>query len=323
MTISLKQFKRSIRNRQLPSIDGDERFCNLAQGYWVYDEFLSALKRAGWVRFAPGFKAGLYGHPKSDYCIKVLGMGVGDDPLYFCERGYYLEHEERMLGRFRDCGFVFPPAPVRPDDAIRLLADNYKVPAAQAEMRVLRHDVLIMEHISGIPFATQTGRFLNQDVNLIGYEKELLDQMVGALYRLKADLDRANDKDLLHNDPMPPNIIFTLDSKDALVARLVDFELAQDLRAASPDWVNSSVAELYGEREVPRNPYNGKHTKNLDQHLMDRAIDVAGIIQRTIPNAGRLADVLDGIDLEIPFIGGISFNLGHAYRLLRGARAQP
>jgi hypothetical protein len=27
----------------------------------------------------PGFNAGLYGHPRSKFCIKILGMDVGDN----------------------------------------------------------------------------------------------------------------------------------------------------------------------------------------------------------------------------------------------------
>ena len=173
-----------------------------------------------------------------------------------------------------------------------------------------------MELISGVPLATQTGRFLNYEVNIVQYEKDVIDQMVAALHKLKADLAKANAGLLLHNDPMPPNILFTLDDRNNLVARLVDFELSQDLHIPSPDWVNSSVSELYDEREVPRNVYTGRHTKNLDQHLMDSTIGAAEIIQRTTPKIRTVGDLLDGIDLEIPFVGGISLNLGQAYRFL-------
>ncbi len=97
---------------------------HLAQGYWVYDDMLTAMRNSGWVRFAPGFKAGLYGKPKCDYCIKVLGMGVGENPHYFCERGYYHDHERRMLDRFRSGGFGFGPAVLPVEEAIRLLVDQ-------------------------------------------------------------------------------------------------------------------------------------------------------------------------------------------------------
>ena len=52
----------------ISSIDNDSRFKNLPSGYWVYDELLRNLKSKGWVRFAPGFKAGLYGHPQQQWC---------------------------------------------------------------------------------------------------------------------------------------------------------------------------------------------------------------------------------------------------------------
>jgi hypothetical protein len=65
------------------------------------------LAKAGLMRFAPGFKAGVYGHSASKYCIKVLGMGVGENPIYFCEHGFYLAHERDMLIAFRNAGFTF------------------------------------------------------------------------------------------------------------------------------------------------------------------------------------------------------------------------
>lgn len=315
--LSGKDLKQSIRNRELHPIDGDGRFQNLAPGYWVYDELLSALKRSCWLRFAPGYKAGLYGNRNSPYCIKILGMGVGDNPLYFCERGYYVEHEARMLRSFRDCGFYFAPEPLSADDSIRFLVDDCKVTSTQAEMRVLRNDLLVMELISGVPYATQTGRFLNYDLNIVRYDKGVIDQMVAALRTLRAVLCTANDKQLLHNDPMPPNIIFTLDEKDNLIARLVDFELSQNLILQSPDWVNNSVRELYDEREVPRNVFTGKHTKNLDLHLMDRSIEVAEAIQKVAPKMRTTEDLLNAVDVEIPFVGGFSFNLGETFRFLR------
>ncbi len=46
------------------------------------------------------------------------------------------------------------------------------------------------------------------------------------LKRLCPELESANSAGLLHNDPMPPNIIFGLDNNESLRAWLVDFELA-------------------------------------------------------------------------------------------------
>lgn len=324
--LSYRQFKRSIRHPDFRPISRQEGFYNLPDSYWVYDELLTALKAAGWVRFAPGFKAGLYGNPRSDSCIKILGMGVGQAPMYFAERGYYLEHEERMLNTFRRRGFGFAPEPMSVEDAMRLLVDECGVSVAQAELRVLRHDLLVMEYIPGVAFATQTGRFLNYNINLVDYDQEVLERMALALQRLRADLARANDMDLLHNDPVPPNILFSLDINDEVTARLVDFELSQDLSVPSPDWLNSSVSELYDEREVPRNPYTGKHTKNLDQHLMDRAVEVMCMVSRSAPQLRKMGNVLANIledadvdfQLGIPYVAGISFNLGRALQLLRG-----
>lgn len=306
-----------VRSPGFYSIEGDNRFYNLAPGYWVYDEMLSALRRSGWVRFAPGFKAGLYGHPNSKYCIKILGMGVGDNPLYFCERGYYLEHERAMLEDFRAQGFGFAPLPLSRDESVRLLVDKCGVGTAQAEMRVLRNDILVTELIAGVPFATQTGRSLNYDINIIGFEEDVLNGILAALYKLRQDLERANSQQLLHNDPMPPNILFTIDEEDQIHARLVDFELAQNLNVPSPDYVNNSVAELYAERDVPKNPATSRYKKNLDQHLIHESIGVAEEIVRTAPQIRKLTDALDFVSITIPFLGGISIDLGRAYRFFR------
>jgi hypothetical protein len=63
-----------------------------------------------------------------------------------------------------------------------------------------------------------------------------------------------------------------------------------------------------------------KAYENLDQRSIDRTIGVAEIIQRTTPKISAMGDLLDGIDLEIPFVCGISLNLGQAYRFLQGKR---
>ena len=315
--ISRDQFKAMVRSPALHPIEGDKRFHNLASGYWVYDELLSDLRLSGWIRFSPGFKAGLYGHPNNDFCIKVLGMGVGDDPLYFCERGYYLAHERTMQEDFRAHGFDFVPQPLSHEESIRFLVDNCNVSSQQAEMRVSRDDVLIMEFISGIPFATQTGCYLNYDINIVGFENAVLHEMLEALHKLKTELEEANRQLLLHNDPMPPNIIFTISEND-IRARLVDFELAQNLKRLSPGYVNNSIAELYLERDVPKNPNTQKFKKNLDQHLMHESIGVAEEIVRSAPQIRGLTDVLDSVSISIPFVGGISANLGRVYKLFKG-----
>lgn len=319
--VTKRQFREIVDGGKIHSIDGDDRMYHLSPGYWVYDEMLQSLKRTGWVRFAPGFKAGLYGRAGCPYCLKILGMGVGENPLYFCERGYYLAHEGRMLERFRERGCVFGPEVLPPEAAIRLLVDEGGVAPAQAERRVRQHDVLAMECIRGVPLALQTGRYLNYHLGIVDFTDDLLVEVLEAMRRLRGELDKANSLGLLHNDPMPPNIIFGLDPGGKMTARLVDFEIAQDLNEPSPDFVNGTVAELYGERDVPRNTQTGKHTKNLDQHLMDESIRLVSEFAPHAKHMRSLADALDGVSLSIPILGGIGIDLGRIYQYLRRLRS--
>jgi hypothetical protein len=143
------RLRRNIRRPTLRSIDDDERMYNLATGYWVYDDFLRDLCKAGWVRFVPGFKAGVYGHPSSKYCTKPLGMGVGENPTYFCERGYYIAHERDMLTAFRNAGFSFAPSVLNQNDSISFLKE-WGVRGFQAELQVQNDDLLVMEYIPGV-----------------------------------------------------------------------------------------------------------------------------------------------------------------------------
>lgn len=256
---------------EIRCIDKDEKYKNLPHSYWVYDDLLKGLYDKGWFRFAAGFKSALYGNPKSEWCIKLLGMGVGDNPLYFCEKGFYLEHERRMLIDFANLGFSFQPMVMGQEESIEFLISNEIVYEKQARLRVENNDVLIMERIKGVPFATQTGHFLDYvaEYRLIGHQTR--DKLHEALYELKHELLTANSFGLLHNDPMPPNIIFVRNEK-RYRARLVDFEIAQNLKKRSPDFVNNTVAQQYIDRNVPRNSVTGQHIKNLDQHLLDESI---------------------------------------------------
>jgi len=290
---------------------------NLAQGYWVYNDLIADLRRAGWVRFGPGFKAGVYGHPLSQFCIKLMGMGVGQDPLYFCERGYYLEHERTMLEDFRDQGFRFAPTVLDIEDSVKFLVNQCQVRPPQAELRVRRHDLLIMEYIPGLPLATQTGYGLNYDLTIDAFLGDVVEDMCAALNALALEMQRANTMLLLHNDPMPPNIIFSLNGRREIVARLVDFELAQNLRKGSPQYVDSTVAELYRERHVPLNPFTHVPTTNLDQHLIDGSISVARRVQQAVSRPCRDESILEAVSVGIPFFGGISLHLGKALRVLR------
>jgi hypothetical protein len=289
----------------LSSIDDDARFKNLPSGYWVYDELLRNLKSKGWVRFAPGFKAGLYGHPQQQWCIKLLGMGVGDNPLYFCERGYYLEHERNVLLAFKNAGFTFQPDVMTSEDTVKFLIEHCGVSEEQAKLRTTNNDLLIMEYIDGVPFATQTGHFLNYIVNYNIPSSDVLAKMIDALTILKAQLMDANTKGLVNNDPMPPNIIFTSAEKKRISARLVDFELAQNLNTTSPDYVSNSVQELYRERNVPFNIQTNKYIKNLDEHLIDESINKL----KELPSK-ESTSFLDGISFSIPFLPYLSIDVG-------------
>src|ERR1051326_6557384 len=89
------------------------------------------------------------GTNRSASLLKFLGMGVGANPLYFAERGYYLEHERNMMQRFRDAGFAFAPEVLNCDDTVRFLK-MCGVRPHQAELRVARNDVMVRseEHTS-------------------------------------------------------------------------------------------------------------------------------------------------------------------------------
>ena len=69
-----------------------------------------------------------------------------------------------------------------------------------------------------------------------------------ALRQLRARLQQANTDGLAHNDPMPANIIFTMNAEDEIGARLLDFELAQDLHAGSPDYVVGEMLEYFRDK---------------------------------------------------------------------------
>jgi serine/threonine protein kinase len=269
-----KEFKKYIESRHIKSIDLNRTFKNLSKGFWVYDELLGCLERMGWKRFACGFKSGVYANSNNKYCIKILGMGVGDNPLYFCERGYYLEHERNMMLDFSNEGFKFLPKVLSISESIDFLIRECELNEQQAIMRCCNNDLLIMDYISGIPFATVTGHYLNiiNNIEEMNLDNELILEMEQSLYDLKKNLHHANNKELLHNDPMPSNIIFTLDENDKVTAKLVDFEMAQNLKKKSPEYVNESVCELYKERNVPYNIHTNKHTMNIDEYLIEKAI---------------------------------------------------
>ena len=105
--------------------------------------------------------------------------------------------------------------------------------------------------------------------------------MISALRRLRVSLQRANSRDLVHNDPMPPNILFT-ERGGSIEAMLVDFEIAQDLRSASPEHIVNTVAELYTERGVPRSSSVARYEVNLDMYLLGKSIEVMELIRDAV-----------------------------------------
>ncbi len=311
-----KDFLIISKARYGTSIDGDRRLRNLAQGYWVYDELLMALLSNGWVRFAAGFKAGVYAHPAQPWVIKIMGMGVGDAPSYFAERGYYLEHERGMLQAFRLNGLTFGPAVLPLKDTVSFL-QSCGVSPHQAELRACRHDLLVMEKLEGIPFATQTGHFLAYEPDIAVFDSGLLREAEHALRKLKAELSHANTLGLLHNDPMPANILFVLNENHELRARLVDFELAQDVSGFSAPYVSESVQELYAQRDVPRNAHSNTYIKNLDEHIMEQTLSAFRELRKAVEDLEDKPAAFDWLSISVSFLAGFSINVGKAIQYCR------
>src|SRR3989339_36310 len=314
--IAKRGFINLIEKPKFEDIKYNDNIKNLSDGYWVYDALIQELEKNNWIRFAPGFKAGVYGHSEHKYCIKILGMGVGDDPKYFCEKGNYIEHERNMMMKFRNNKFTFLPEVLTQEDSIRFLVEECKISKSQAEERCFKNDILITEYIPGIAMATQTGQFLDQILNVGYFSEEVIFEMEASLYKLKEELDCANRLGLLHNDPMPPNIIFTVDKNERIIAKLVDFELSQDINVSSPSFVDNAVKEQYKERDVPLNNQTGKYKKNLDQHLMELSIELLQNLPLHIRKQKKLETIWDSISITIPFVG-IGINLGGMERHLR------
>lgn len=302
-------FYTYLKASRIHSIDNDRRLRNLNRGYWVYDEFISVLLNSGWIRFAAGFKAGMYAHPKQHWCIKLLGMGVGDNPPFFCERGYYLEHERNLLTDFSDAGFSFQPRAMTRDEAISFLIGECDVTEEQATMRSRNNDVLITEFFPGIPLLTQTGQRLECEFDPHIMSDDALRSIGLALESLKLQLDRANNQGLLHNDPIGFNIVLTPGPGGEVAAKLIDFELAQNSKRQSPDYVNNSVEELYRERNVPFNTQTGRYTKNLDQHLMGESIQIVEQLAAKLQKYRDQTLPFHSLSLIGPFSSGIEIKL--------------
>ena len=93
---------------------------------------------------------------------------------------------------------------------------------------------------------------------------------------------------------------------------MVDFEIAETLALDSPDFVTSTVKELYRERGVPLNAHTSEFTTNLDMHLLDQSAVLLDQVRRAVAGKGSL---LDTIAIEIPFTG-ISIEVGKAWRYI-------
>jgi hypothetical protein len=297
-------FDRIARAHCFSTIDEEQRRKNLAKWDWRYDILLKQLANNGWVRFAAGFKAGLYANREKEWCLKIMGMGIGDNPAYFAGRGYYVSHERGMLQEFARADFLFQPRVKSIDESIAFLVDECGIEKAQAEWQCRNDHILITERILGVPFATQTGNYLNYDPDIAIFDSIILRKAEVALERLQHQLNQANTQGLLHNDPMPSNILFTQDENHGLIARLVDFELAQKIGGFIPPYVRDSVTELRDKRQVPQN-------RNLDQHLMDQAIQSLSFIRRTIEDMENSPIHFGRFSFIVPFFLG-SMSVGEA-----------
>jgi hypothetical protein len=240
-----------------------------------------------------------------------MGMGVGDNPSYFAGRGEYVAHERGILQAFADEYFTFQPKVKSIEESIEFLISECGIDKNIAECQCKYNNILITERIIGVPFATQTGHFLNYDPDIAVFDSEVLLQAEHALNALQKELAYANRKGLLHNDPMPSNIVFEQDEEGNIVARLVDFELAQTLNGYTPAYVSNHIPELYVERQVPNNSKTGKYLKNLDQHLLEQAIQALKQIRNTIKEMEDSSTHFKGIWFTVPFLSW-SMNIGEA-----------
>lgn len=300
--LSKEDFLAFSKARFRKTIDHDDDLLNLVPDHWLYSELLSKLYEQRWCRIAAGFKSGVYGHPEHKYCIKLLGMGVGKDPVYFVEKGWVLPHERKMLDTFRSKYYNFGPKCLSINESIDFLVEKCGVDRVQATDRCQNHDLILIERIEGVPFATQTGHFLNYNPVIGIFNSEIISKAEQALRQLKSQLNHANTKGLVHNDPMPSNIIFTL-ANDEITAHLIDFELSQNLNEDSPKHVNISVQELYAQRDVPRNSHTGEYVKNLDQHILDASLSaIHEIYENALDLESRNTNV-DSLTIGISILG--------------------
>jgi hypothetical protein len=133
------------------------------------------------------------------------------------------------------------------------------------------------------------------------------------MFNLRNQLIRANEQLLFHNDPVPPNIIFTFEN-DKIVAKLVDFDLSQynpypqgsnkNKPEINPTHVWEEVDRLKADRDVPRNSQTGCYIKTLDRHLMDENLLIIENIIKAVDYAKKcnMTDV-EGISLNAGIVG--------------------
>jgi hypothetical protein len=310
-------FERQIKSSVIISIENDTRFFNLSTDYPVDKDFINSLERNGWVRFSAGFKAGIYANRRYQWCIKILGMGLGENPSYFCGHTYYLHHEREMLLSFKRAGFDFQPNVMTHEESISFLVNECGISSKQAMARIINDDVLITELVNGVPLLTQTGKNLECFINPVILNNKILFDIGLALEYLKMQLDEANANGFMHNDPIGFNIILAMNKKKKVIAKLVDFELAQNLNKKTPEHVSIVVDQLYRERGVPFNSQSGEHTKSLDQHLMDESIQIIEQLSERLSILKISDSPFRSIFTIGPFASGIDLKLINATEFLR------
>jgi len=209
----------------------------VADVHWVYRDMIDALEDSGWFRAAVGFKSGIYAHKGNSYVLKIMGMGMGEAPHYYCGKGFYNAHEKMMLQSLESLGFDWGPKVLGTQETINIL-QHYGVSEEQATLRSVNHDVLLVERIAGIPL----GRFTGKDDEVLNtvFNIERPVEIASALYEFKQKVVKANKKGFYHNDLVSPNLLLTAKENGMLGIKAVDFNLASD-GSAIPECVTKEL----------------------------------------------------------------------------------
>ena len=72
--------------------------------------------------------------------------------------------------------------------------------------------------------------------------------------------------------------------------------------------------ELYAEREVPLNPQIGKYRLNLDQHLMEKALEAIRKIRRRVEEFETSRSGMGRGSFTFSFFGGFILNFSDVSR---------